>query len=329
MKKRIVVVCPGRGSYTKDTLGYLKNGPNIDSFLKDLDDRRKAIGDPDITGLDASSTFKSSVHTKGEHASPLIYACAYSDFQSIDQEQYEIVAICGNSMGWYLTLAFSESLDWEGSFNLIQTMGGMMRSELIGVQFIYPIVDEDWKLNSDRLKHIQDSLIDGVYISIKLGGYLVLAGEKEACKTMMARLEKVGDYPFQLINHGAFHTPLLQFVSDAGFEALPQSLFKTPKVPIIDGRGHIWRPHSTSTEDLRDYTLRHQVLETYDFSKSIEVALKEFAPDQIMLLGPGNSLGGVIGQCLIENTWKGITDKDSFQAQQKSNHPMLKSMGLI
>ena len=327
-KKRIVVVCPGRGSYTKDTLGYLKKNPNIKSFLSDLDERRRALGDPDITGLDSASSFKTSVHTKGEHASPLIYACSYSDFQSIDREQNDIVAICGNSMGWYLTLSFAESLDWEGSFNVIQTMGGMMRSNLIGAQFIYPICDDDWNINPERIKHVEKHLNDDVHISIRLGGYLVLAGEMDACKFMMKKLDKVGDYPFQLINHGAFHTPLLQSISDAGFEQLPQNLFHAPKIPMIDGRGHVWQPYSTDVEALRDYTLRHQVLETYDFTKSIEVALKEFIPDQLVLLGPGNSLGGVIGQCLVETRWKGIQHKEAFQELQKGSDPILVSMGL-
>ena len=327
-KKRIVVVCPGRGSYTKDTLGYLKKNPNIGSFLNDLDQRRRKLGDPDVTGLDSSSIFKTSVHTKGEHASPLIYACSYSDFQSIDRDKYEIVAVCGNSMGWYLTLAFAESLDWEGSFNVIQTMGGMMRTELIGAQFIYPICDDDWKMNPERLKYVYRNLIEGVYVSIRLGGYLVLAGEPESCKSMMKKLEKVGDYPFQLINHGAFHTPLLQSISEAGFDQLPLSLFHQPKIPMIDGRGHVWYPHSTDVESLRNYTLGHQVVETYDFTKSIEMALKEFAPDQLVLLGPGNSLGGVIGQCMVESRWRGIVDKESFQVQQKSSEPFLLSMGM-
>jgi hypothetical protein len=130
MKKRVVVICPGRGSYTAETLGYLKKyqatqGP----FLRDLDARRTAWGEPTISELDTKEKFSPSLHTRGEHASALIYACSYSDYMSIPRDEYEIVAVTGNSMGWYLALACGGALDWEGAFHVIQTMGSMMKTD--------------------------------------------------------------------------------------------------------------------------------------------------------------------------------------------------------
>ena len=142
-KKRIVVVCPGRGSYTKETLHYLnKNGEHVREFIQDIDQRRAGINEPTISELDGADVFKPNMHTKGEHASALIYACAYADFMAIDREKFKIVAVTGNSMGWYLTLAFGESLDWAGGFAVVNTMGSMMKEEIIGGQVIYPVCDE-------------------------------------------------------------------------------------------------------------------------------------------------------------------------------------------
>ena len=59
----------------------------------------------------------------------------------------------------------------------------------------------------------------------------------------------------------------------------------------------------------------------------MSVALKEFCPDKVLLLGPGNSLGGVIGQILIKNKWNGIISKKYFLEQQKED-PFLISLGL-
>ena len=59
----------------------------------------------------------------------------------------------------------------------------------------------------------------------------------------------------------------------------------------------------------------------------MSVALKEFCPDKVFLLGPGNSLGGVIGQILIKNKWNGITSKKHFSEQQEED-PFLISLGL-
>ena len=116
-KKRIVVVCPGRGSYTKNNLGYLNDRSEIQQDLSIIDDLRKQRNEPSISELDTAKAFKVSLHTKGEHASPLIYSCALADFLSIDQSKYEIVAVTGNSMGWYLSLAFAGVLDTPGAFH--------------------------------------------------------------------------------------------------------------------------------------------------------------------------------------------------------------------
>ena len=51
-------------------------------------------------------------------------------------------------------------------------------------------------------------------------------------------------------------------------------------------------------------------------TKAITVAIKEFAPDKIILLGPGNSLGAPTAQILIKENWLEMDSKESFQAIQ-------------
>ena len=334
MKKRIVVIAPGRGSYTKETLGYLNpHREKIADFISDIDARRQSRGEPTISELDQAQTFSPAVHTKGENASTLIYACSYADFQSIDREKYEIVAVTGNSMGWYLALAFGGALNWAGAFEIINTMGSMMKDKIIGGQVIYPIVNGDWIKSQEQIaivdRAIHEARAQGgdVHCSIRLGGYAVIGGDAKGLKTLMSALPKVENYPFQLVNHAAFHTPLLKQTSERAFEMLPPSLFQTPSLPLVDGRGKIWQPYATDLEALYRYTLDTQVVDTYDFTKAITVGLKEFAPDHLVLLGPGNSLGGSIGQILVENKWLGITNKAEFSARQKAD-PFLLSLGL-
>lgn len=334
LKKRIVVIAPGRGSYTKETLGYLNpHREKIADFLTDIDSRRQARGEPTITELDQATTFSPAIHTKGENASTLIYACSYADFQSIDREKYEIVAVTGNSMGWYLALAFGGALNWTGAFDIINTMGSMMKEKIIGGQVIYPIVNGDWVKSPEQITIVENAIREAraqggeVYPSINLGGYAVIGGDAKGLKVLMALLPKIENYPFQLVNHAAFHTPLLKSTSEKAFELLPPSLFQTPSLPLIDGRGKIWQPYATDLDALYRYTLDTQVVDTYDFTKAITVGLKEFAPDHLVLLGPGNSLGGSIGQILVENKWNGISNKAEFSARQKSD-PFLLSLGL-
>ena len=83
-KEKVVVVCPGRGSYSRDSSGYLnqhlsKKSKNSIELLEINRNKEKLIGPLE---LDATP-FKSSVHMKGENASILIYACSLNDFLSI------------------------------------------------------------------------------------------------------------------------------------------------------------------------------------------------------------------------------------------------------
>jgi acyl transferase domain-containing protein len=334
MKERVVVVCPGRGTYTKESLGYLKApSKKYPGFISAIDERRRSLGFPTVTELDSALSFQPQLHTLGEHASPLIYACSATDFFSIDKERFDIVAITGNSMGWYTTLALAGALGEHGDMELIQTMGSMMMSGILGGQVIYPIHHQDWTLDHEirtavltTIQDIHGSQGAELYVSIELGGYLVIGGNQVGISRLMKALPKVEHFPFQLINHAAFHTPLLQTVSENALESIGLDLFRPPQIPMVDGRGKIWQPFSSDVNELRNYTLIDQVLQTYSFTKAIEVTIKEFAPTRLVLLGPGNSLGSATAQVLINLAWQGLRSKSEFVERQKTA-PFVLSFG--
>ncbi len=337
MKKRIVVICPGRGSYTREELNYLaKYRSAYAEEIANLDRWRTETGQPTISELDQAPNFQVNFHTPGENASALIYACAMADFAAIDHEKFEVVAVTGNSMGWYLALRCAGALDEKNAFDVVNTMGSMMRTGIVGGQVIYPVVDENWCHDPVRAKSLLDALNSinqsgegKVFESIRLGGYAVIGGDEAGIKKILKLLPQVEEkYPFRLVNHAAFHTPLLKETSLRGKELLPSEKFASPSIPLIDGRGQIWQPYSTDVEQLWDYTLGHQVTEVYDFTAAVSVALKEFAPDALVLLGPGSSLGGSIAQILIHNRWKDIGSKAEFSARQQ-HEPFLLAMGRV
>jgi len=338
-KQNVVVICPGRGTYNKEELGYLtRYHQDKTEIINVIDQHRAQAGQPSIKELDAMEEYNLKTHTSGDNASALIYGCAIADFAAINRDKYNIVAVTGNSMGWYITLAAAGALKPEQAINVINTMGTLVSgpggATAKSGQVIYPVMDENWINDPSKEQLLIDTMADineidncEIYLSIKLGGYWVLGGNNPAIKELDKRLPNIDNrYPMKLYNHASFHTPLLKEVSKTAQGMLKADLFNAPSIPMIDGQGHIWQPYSADAYAMHHYTLATQVYDYYDFSKSIEVAIKEYAPDKLIILGPGNTLGGAVGQTLINHKWHGMNNKEDFVRTQKED-PFILAMG--
>ena len=97
--RRALVVCPGRGSYGRDSLGSLSGmrSPSLDV----LDAVRRGLGRPTVRELDAASTYSARSHVAGENASILTAGASLADLDQLDADKVRPVAVVGNSMGWY------------------------------------------------------------------------------------------------------------------------------------------------------------------------------------------------------------------------------------
>ena len=328
-----VVICPGRGTYGKAELGTLARHFKDRGLLAQFDARRAELGQETLTALDSAATYSVAKHTRGDNASALIYAATIADFAAL--RDVDVLAVTGNSMGWYSALACAGALAPEAGFEVVNTMGTLMQDHLIGGQVIYPFMDEGWH-NDPARKAMLLALtaeINGrpdhvLALSINLGGLLVLAGNEAGLAAFEAAVPPAQSrFPLRLANHAAFHTALQAPVAAEGRLKLASNLFAQPKYPLIDGRGSIWWPHATDTHALWDYTLGHQVTEPYDFTHAITVAAREFAPDLFIITGPGTTLGGATAQSLILANWQGMQSKSDFQTAQQEA-PFLISMGM-
>ncbi|MDQ2090811.1 ACP S-malonyltransferase [Marimonas arenosa] len=333
MTRRAVLVCPGRGTYTKTELGYLARHHAGHPWLADFDAARVAAGQETVTALDSAARYSVATYSRGDVASPLIYASALLDAQAL-AEDIEIVAVTGNSMGWYIALAAAGAVSPKHGFTLVNTMGRLMQEHLIGGQVVYPHTGEDWRPDPARKAELlalaaEVDTREGhlLRLSIDLGGLLVLAGNEAGLAAFEAAVPPAQSrFPMRLANHAAFHTALQKPVAEEARETLTSDFFSQPVLPLIDGRGAIWWPHACDTDRLHAYTLGHQVTEAYDFTRAIQVAAREFAPDLFILTGPGDTLGGAVAQSLIQGGWRGMTGKADFQ-RLTAQTPMILSMG--
>jgi len=334
-KLSALVICPGRGTYGKAELGYLgRHHSDKSALIAGFDALRAKRGQPTITELDGAERFSPALHTRGDIASPLIFTASYADFLAIDRERFAIAAVTGNSMGWYTTLACAGAASATDGFAIVDAMGENSQAGEPGGQVLLTLIDEEWRPISG-LRDAVFALIEAIdvrdgcslYPSIDLGGMLVVAGNEAGLAAVLAEAPPTpAREPLRLVNHGPFHSPLMQGSSERAFQ-LPAEWLGGPALPMIDGRGQIWRPRASNAEALRRYTFGTQILEPYDFTRAVQVAVKEYAPDRLILLGPGETLGGAIAQALIAIEWRGLRSKADFAEMQRSATPILLAMG--
>ncbi len=322
-RRRALVLCPGRGSYGRDSLGSLQGlaSPALDAF----DSIRAELGRPTVRELDAADQYRGSRHIAGEHASILTAGASLTDLEALDSDKVDVVGVCGNSMGWYTALSYAGALSLQDGGTLIETMGSYQsRGEhgVVGGQIVFPLVDEQWRTDPALVAAVDQAVADiaDLHWSIRLGGQAVLGGTTAALAEAREHLPDLTrgahSYPLRLPLHSAFHTPLLAGTAARAQADLDGLSWQAPRVPMIDGRGALWRPLWTDPAELRAYTLGHQVSEAFDFTTMLATALGTFAPDLVVLPGPGSSLGGAIGQVLVNLGWQGIRSKADFLARQ-------------
>lgn len=325
-KETVLVVCPGRGTYNAPELGYLARHHGGSEWLARFDALRGEAGKDTLTALDGAAKF-ASAHLRGDNAAPLIHACAWLDFLSIDRDRFEVVAVTGNSMGWYTALACAGSVSGEHGFAIADGMGVNSQKHWPGGQAVLVLAIDDWTVDPALLRNVEAAMArHGVLPSIQLGGMLVVAGSEAVLDALADDLPALPRPPMRLAGHGPFHTPLMQASSDAARAQFPADWFGKPQVPLIDGRGKVWRQFESTAQGLWDYTFGHQILATYDFTAALTVGIREFAPDRVVLLGPGETLGGAIGQVLVALDWLDISSRNVFAARQGED-PFLIGLG--
>ena len=326
MSMRVLLMCPGRGSYSASTLGSLQ----VESDVLDwLDAFRNSLGRASIRDLDAALRVSAKKHVAGENASLLTFAATAADLECLDPDKTRVVAVAGNSMGWYSALYASGALELDEAARLIETMGAYQAGNVLGGQVLYPVCDEEWRPSGVGWEVVNQALEHPeVHLSIKLGGSVVLAGEGEGLRTLMDLppvKRGTRSYPLKLPLHSAFHSPVMRGTSERALGELADLALHSPGVPLVDGTGRVHQPWA-SADDLLSYTLVEQVLEPYDFTASVRSAMGEFAPDAVLLPGPGDTLGAPVAQALISCGWRGLRDKQDFFDAQSGPRPVVLSM---
>jgi hypothetical protein len=330
---RAAVAFPGRGAYGPRSLGSLPAGH---AWVRRADELRSEDGLPSLAELDAAQRFDPDVHLRPIHAWPLTFLAGLLDAERI-ADDHEVVVVVASSTGWYTALAASGALGFDDAFRLVQAMAGAADAPLAGGaragELIYPLTDESWSPDEARRRSLEAGLSEAngnAGVALELGAFTVVGGTRAALDRIAERLEpiEVGgrSYPLRVPTGEGWHTPLRREAGAAAAEPLAALTWDRPNVTLVDGRGMRFTPWSTDPADLAAHTLRDQPSTTYDFARGLRVALRDYAPDVVLLPGPGASLGAACAQVIVAEGYRGIRSRDEFETAQSGASPILLSM---
>ena len=333
-RPRSVFVCPGSDAYGPSWLGSL---PEDHPAVAAADAVRVEYGLEPMLDLDRAGQLEPPRHLRPANAAALTFMVTLLDAERA-AEDHRLVAVVSAGSGWPSALAVAGALPFEDAFRLAQEIA-LLREEALtatrGGQVIYPLLDADWAPSADLRAAVADALTDGgqhpAFASVELGGFAVLAGDEPAVTRLLEQLPAVTlagrQFPLRLAMQGPDHTPLAEGVAEAAADRLAGLRWRAPEATLVDGRGARWTPWSADPAELRDYSLGEQLVAPFRFATALRVALREHAPELVVVAGPRSSLTGIVGQVAVDEGYRGIRSRAAFEAAQRSAAPLVLSMG--
>lgn len=330
---RAAVAFPGRGSYGPGSLGSL---PPTHSWVRRADQLRAEAGLEGLSTIDRAPTFTPAVHLRPSNAWPLTFIASLLDAERI-ADDHEVVVVVASSTGWYTALAASGALGFDDAFRLVQEMATAAEEPLADdaapAELVYPLTDDAWDPDEARSTAIDAALEEAgpsAARSLELGSFSVVAGTAAAIDRIGGALPPVSvggrAYPLRLSGADAWHTPLRSAAASAAAERIGALSWEKPNVTLVDGRGMRFTPWSTDPAELAAQSLVSHAEAPYDFARAFRVALREYAPEVVLLPGPGASLGTACAQLIVAEGYRGIRSRTEFEAVQSGPAPILLSM---
>lgn len=330
---RAAVAFPGHGSYTRSSLGSL---PPDHGWVRHADELRAGYGLPPLSELDGADRFEPSVHMRAANAAPLTFLCGLLDAERI-ADDHEVVVVVASSSGWATALAASGALGFDDAFRLVQELS-LLADERFpptghGGQVIYPTTDDEWRMDPDRRAALVAALAEAngeAHPSIELGSFTIIGASEAGVDRLLHALPPVvlggRTFPMRLALQAPWHTPLAADAAALAAERLSGLTWERPNVTLVDGGGRRFTPWSTDPAELERATLGEHIVSTWDFARSMRVALREYAPDVVLLAGPGSSLGAPCAQLIVAEGYRGIRSRAELDAVQAGERPILLSM---
>jgi len=267
-------VFPGQGSQSV--------GMGADLMELPAAKERLAIAD-DILGWSIAAVCQSADDKVSNtlYTQPCLYFVESLLVDLLRQQGHEPDMVAGHSLGEYVALYAAETFDFSAGLHLVKRRGELMSQASEGVMAALIGFDRD-ELT------VQIAATTGVVLANDNNpGQVVISGTPEAVESVMGSVK--AKRAMKLNVSGAFHSPLMAPAAREFQEVLDAVEFQTAQVPVLSN------VDPTPTTDAA--TLKRRLSQQMTGSvrwREIVLALPELGAEQVLEIGPGNVLTGLV-----------------------------------
>ncbi|OYD09082.1 type I polyketide synthase [Paludifilum halophilum] len=283
--KNVVFMFSGQGSpYIRMGLGLYREEPVfrrevdrcIDQVQPSVALDLKSFLDPEDTGPEqAEAIYRTDI------TQPLLFIFEYALAQLLKSWGIRPDAMIGHSIGEYVAACLAGVFSLEDSLRLVVLRGKLMQSRPAGAMLGVPLSEKD----------LRPYLCDGLSLAAVNGkAQCVVSGTHEAIDGLARRLEEEGHQTRKLRTSHAFHSDMMDDVSERLAEEVGRLKREKPSIPYISNVTGTWITGEEATDP--DYWAKH-LRHTVRFDDGLDALLQK-SNTVFVEVGPGNTLSGLV-----------------------------------
>lgn len=275
------LVFPGQGS---QFVGMGKDLYESRKEIKDLMDSANDILGFDILKIMFEGSPEDLKQTKVTQ--PAIFIHSVAAVRAIDSSNARMVA--GHSLGEFSALVASGVLSFDDGLKLVSKRAQAMQEACDANPSSMAAI---LGMTDDVVEEICND-IEGVVVPANYNcpGQLVISGETKAVEAAIEALKNAGARRALLLPvNGAFHSPLMKPAQDKLAEAINNTKFYKPSLPIYQ---NVTTTAVATADEIKENLIK-QLVSPVKWTQSVRNMIKDGA-DCFVEVGPGKTLQGLI-----------------------------------